>query len=105
MTKDSQDSLNFFEKHRMEWRRRTSHLSNPTAIMEDASVKEIIGMGVQVVPLIVDQIEIMPDDVSWCWVLRKILGEGPTNYPLSEQAINAWLAFLVDRGYMKRESQ
>ena len=89
--------------HRLaeEWRRETGHLSSITAKSVHPAYQRMIGMGRDVVPLILHDLEREPD--HWFWALSAITGEDPIP---SEHAGDMdkmaadWIRFGKDRGYL-----
>ena len=67
-----------FKKLVEQWYSETEYTSSITRIVSDPSYQRIIGMGPDVVPLILRQIESEGDDPGhWGWALSSITGENP----------------------------
>ena len=64
-----------FEQLSRQWRAATGHLSSADAMAMHPAYKEIVGMGVNVVPLILADLEREPD--HWFYALRMITGASP----------------------------
>lgn len=64
-----------FEKHADEWKTRTAHLSVLSQRIMHPSYQRIIGLGRDVLPLIIERLSTHPD--HWFWALRSISGEDP----------------------------
>lgn len=82
------------------WRAETEHLSSTTAIATHPAYQEIIGLGPEVIPLILGQLEREP--APWFWALRALTGVDPV--PPDQRGrvrpmIDAWLAWGRSRGY------
>ncbi len=66
-----------FQKLRDSWKAKTRHLSNVGQISLVFSYQNIIGMGPDVLPLILAELEKEPD--HWFWALEAITGENPVS--------------------------
>ena len=64
-----------FQALRGDWKSKTRHLSNTAQIALVFSYQQIIGMGPEVVPLILRDLERETD--HWFWALEAITGENP----------------------------
>ena len=64
-----------FRELRDDWKSKTRHLSNTAQISLVFPYQMIIGMGPQVVPLILAELEKETD--HWFWALKAITGENP----------------------------
>jgi hypothetical protein len=83
------------------WREETGHLSSVTAMSVHPAYQRIIGLGPQVVPVILRDLEREPD--HWFWALSALTGENPI---LDEHAGDLlkmsedWIKFGRERGYL-----
>ncbi|HLY25172.1 MAG TPA: hypothetical protein VKQ72_02460 [Aggregatilineales bacterium] len=83
------------------WREETAHLSSMTEIILNPNYQRIIGMGPQVLPILLRELRDNPD--HWFWALEAITGTNPTN---PEDAGNlqkmrqSWLNFARKAGYV-----
>jgi len=64
-----------FEQHAKKWRSETEHLSSVHQMVLHPSYQRIIGMGDDVVPLLIDELKKNPD--HWFWALHAITGATP----------------------------
>lgn len=99
--KPHQDIESEFKKLVKEWKRETTYLSSVQAMAMHPAYQRIIGMGPQVVPLILKELSRETD--HWFWALCAITGENPVN---KEDAGNmeairkAWLDLGKKRGWL-----
>jgi hypothetical protein len=64
-----------FEQLAATWRADTLYLSSTTEIATHPAYQRIIGLGPQVIPLILGELQKQPD--HWFWALRALTGEDP----------------------------
>jgi len=64
-----------FERLTREWKSQSEFLSSPTAIALLPAYQKIIGMGPDIVPLILHELEREPD--QWFWALKAITDADP----------------------------
>lgn len=82
------------------WKKETSHLSLAVQQAMHPAYQQIIGMGMQAVPLILRELEKKP--AHWFWALAAITGENPVP---SEHAgkitemTKDWISWGQERGY------
>lgn len=92
-----------FQQRKEDWKSKTRHLSNVAQISLVFSYQEIIGMGPEVVPLILEELEKEPD--HWFWALEAITGENPVGDDIAgniEAAASAWIAWGRQRGLLSQ---
>jgi hypothetical protein len=98
---DMADTQVEFERLAVEWKRETAHLSSPGAIAEHRAYQAIIGMGKEVIPFILRDLE--NSRAQWFWALRSIARESPVR-PGDRGDIHAmtdaWLNWGRDRRYI-----
>lgn len=70
---DQEDLRQRFEKYADEWRAQTAHFSVLSQRIMHPSYQRIIGLGPDVLPLIIKRLLTRPD--HWFWALRSIAGE------------------------------
>ena len=90
-----------FERLATEWKQETAHLSSPSAIAEHRAYQAIIGMGKEVIPLILRDLE--NSRAQWFWALRSIAGESPVRAEDRgdiRAMTDAWLNWGRDRRYI-----
>ena len=90
-----------FERLATKWKRETAHLSSPSAIAEHRAYQAIIGMGKEVIPFILRDLE--DSRAQWFWALRSIARESPVR-PEDRGDVramtDAWLNWGRDRRYI-----
>jgi len=87
-----------FVKHAQKWKRETIHLSSPTQKYIHPSYARIIGLGLSVVPLILDDLRKQGGD--WFYALRAITGENPIKTSMAgdmPKMTRAWLLWGAKR--------
>lgn len=89
-----------FQSHAQKWKQETFFISSLDDMCVHPSYQRIIGMGRQVVPLILHELEQEPD--HWFWALNAITGEDPAQSENTvEGAATAWLKWGKERGYIE----
>lgn len=90
-----------FAKLSSEWRQGTRYLSSTTAIATHPAYQRIIGLGPQVIPLILSDLQREPG--HWFWALSALTGENPVE-PSDRGRIQAmtaaWLKWGTDNGWI-----
>lgn len=84
-----------------QWKRDTRFLSSTTAIATHPAYQRIIGLGPQVIPLILAEMQREPG--HWFWALTALTGENPV--PTVDQGrvaamTVAWLKWGRDNGWI-----
>jgi hypothetical protein len=77
------------------------HVSDYHQIILHPAYQGIIGLGMQAVPLILQELRDMP--ASWFWALRAITGADPTTPHQAgnnQEMANAWLQWGEKQGYL-----
>src|SRR5215212_2118938 len=64
-----------FAKLKTEWRQDTRYLSSTSAIATHPAYQRILGLGPQVIPLILSELQREPG--HWFWALSALTGEDP----------------------------
>jgi hypothetical protein len=83
-----------------QWRRETNHMSLMSDIILHPAYQRIIGMGLNVVPLILRELSKEPD--HWFWALRSITGANPIkpeDRGRLKKMAEAWLDWGRQHGY------
>ncbi len=91
-----------FETLLQEWKRETRFLSSTTEIAMHPAYQRIIGLGPQVIPYILHEIQREPG--HWFWALTALTGETP--YRPEEQGriasmTDAWLRWGRENGWIE----
>lgn len=84
-----------------QWRSETRFLSSTSAIAMNPSYQRIIGLGPQVIPLILTELQREPG--HWFWALAALTGENPV--PPADQGrraamTDAWLTWGRTNGWI-----
>jgi hypothetical protein len=83
-----------------QWKEATQFVSSVTDMVTHPAYQQIIGMGREVVPLILAELRREPD--HWFWALQAITGENPV--PAADRGriqamTQAWLDWAAAHGY------
>ena len=84
-----------------EWRQDTRYLSSTSAIATHQAYQRIIGLGPQVIPLILAELQREPG--HWFWALTALTGENPVapaNQGRTQAMTAAWLKWGTDNGWI-----
>jgi predicted DNA-binding antitoxin AbrB/MazE fold protein len=79
-----------------QWKEETRYLSSTTDIATTPAYQRIIGMGMPVVPLILEDLQIQP--YHWFWALNAITGEDPVPQSMRggvREMADAWISWGV----------
>ena len=88
-----------FERLAAEWKQETAHLSSMSMIAEHGAYREIIRMGKEAIPLILQDLE--ESRAQWVSALRSITGESPVA-PEDRGDVEAMTAAWLDWGRNRR---
>lgn len=91
-----------FEKLTDQWRQNTAFSSSVTEIALDPNYQQIIGMGIAVVPFILQELQNGPG--HWYWALAAITGANPAEHVPDgdiQAACDAWLDWGKRRGIVR----
>ena len=92
-----------FQALRDDWKSKTRHLSNTAQIALVFSYQQIIGMGPEVVPLILRELKKETD--HWFWALEAITGENPVTQADAgdmRASTQAWLEWGQRNGLISK---
>ena len=84
-----------------QWEEETRVMSSITMIAMHPTYQRIIGMGEQIVPLILRELQKKPD--HWFWALNAITGENPVSpddVGDIEKMTIAWIEYGKRKGYL-----
>jgi|tagenome__1003787_1003787.scaffolds.fasta_scaffold20636643_3 hypothetical protein len=98
----SADCRERFNRLAAEWKEKSRFLSNTAQMALLRPYQAIIGMGMPVVPLILEEMEREPD--QWFWALESITEENPVRPEDAgnvRQMTKAWIDWGRQRGLMK----
>jgi hypothetical protein len=88
-----------FAAHVLRWRRETKHYSSVTRMVMHPSYLRVIGMGRQILPLLLRELETRKD--HWLIALNAITGEDPATPECNfQEAVSAWLEWGHRKGYL-----
>jgi hypothetical protein len=93
------DSHERFRRLAAEWKEKSRYLSNTAQMAMLKPYQRIIGMGMPVVPLILEELRREPD--QWFWALEAITGENPVPSEAAGKVslmARAWLEWGAQRG-------
>jgi hypothetical protein len=83
----------------LKWRRDTKHYSSLTKMVLHPSYLRVIGMGRQVLPLLLKELLMRKD--HWLIALNAITGEDPASPDSTfQEAVDAWLRWGREKGYL-----
>lgn len=77
MQRTAADVKDLFEDLKSEWKSKSQYMSNSARIATVWEYQQIIGLGPQVVPIILAELERETD--HWFWALEAITGINPVN--------------------------
>lgn len=92
-TQHKDDYVSRFKRLVRKWRAETAYVSSTTDLLEHPAVAEIISMGDIVVPLIIDELRVQPDQLVGALV--RITGENPIS-PCDRGDIYAMAAAWIE---------
>jgi len=82
------------------WKKETLHLSSVTKMISHPSYRRIMGMGPDVLPILLRELRENPD--HWLVALNAITGEDPAPPDSTfDQAVDAWLAWGIEQRYLQ----
>jgi hypothetical protein len=88
-----------FQRLASEWKEKSRYLSNTAQMAMLKPYQRIIGMGMPVVPLILEEMRREPD--QWFWALEAITGENPVPAEAAGKVrlmTQAWIEWGRQRG-------
>jgi hypothetical protein len=92
-----------FQRLASEWKEQSRYLSNAAQMAMLKSYQRIIGLGLPVVPLILEELQREPD--QWFWALESITEQDPVP-PEAKGKIQlmarAWIDWGKQRGYVSK---
>src|SRR5437764_15422402 len=97
------DARERFHRLATEWKEKSRFLSNTAQMALLRPYQAIIGMGMPVVPLILEELEREPD--QWFWALEAITEENPVppgDAGNVRQMAKAWIAWGRQRGFVEQ---
>ena len=97
------DGRERFRRLAAEWKTEARYLSNSAQMAMLKPYQRIIGMGLPVVPLILEELEREPD--QWFWALESITDENPVPPDAAghvSSMTRAWVEWGKSRGYLPR---
>lgn len=88
-----------FRRLATEWKEQSRHMSNTAQMAMLRSYQHIIGMGLEAVPLILDELRHEPD--QWFWALEAITEQDPVSATARgdlAQMADAWIKWGKQNG-------
>jgi hypothetical protein len=92
---------NRFRRLAAEWKERSFLLSNSAQMAMLKPYQQIIGMGLPVVPCILEELQREPD--QWFWALEAITGENPVPPEaagITRLTAQSWIDWGIARGFL-----
>jgi hypothetical protein len=90
-----------FERLTSQWRRETKFVSSSTEMVLNGAYQQIIGMGKDVLPLILRDLD--SKGGQWFWALKHVSGEdplSPEDVGVYEKNREAWLTWGREHLYL-----
>jgi len=90
-----------FHEQADKWQRETGHLSSPTKQIMHPSYQAILGMGKDVIPLLLRDMQ--KNRRSWFWALSYLTQQNPISPKDSgnmDNMIKAWTEWGKEKGYL-----
>ncbi len=84
-----------------QWYRETLHSSGYVEVILHPAYQRIIGLGKDVVPFILRELQDEP--LEWFWALRALTGEDPTTAEMTgkrDEMAKAWLDWGKEQGFI-----
>ena len=91
-----------FQRLTRQWKNESEFMSNSAQMAMLPSYQHIIGLGMPVVPFVLEELKREPD--QWFWALEAITEESPTPQEVRGKVAlmaKAWLDWGVQRGFIK----
>ena len=91
-----------FQRLAQEWKRDSRYLSNTAQMAMLKPYQRIIGLGLPVVPLILEELQREPD--QWFWALEAITEENPVPSEAAgkvRQMAQAWINWGREHGFLE----
>ncbi len=99
VARDQKTIENRFRQLAEQWKSESAHLSSLTEMAMLPSFQQIIGLGPEAVPLILQQLKEDPD--YWFWALQAITGQDPVPPEVRgrlQEMTDAWLRWGAEDG-------
>jgi hypothetical protein len=90
-----------FQRLCKQWKEQSKYLSNSAQMALLKPYQRIIGMGIMVVPLILEELQRDPD--QWFWALEAITEENPVSTPAAGNVramAQAWIEWGNRQGFI-----
>lgn len=95
------DKRRRFEKLAREWVDGTEFFSSSSAMMQHPAYAEMLSMGKEIVPLVLDWYENGAEHGHWCLLLADLTGENPVSPKDAGRMVSVRRAWLVWGGRLK----
>ena len=95
-----------FQRLAAEWKAQSRYLSNTAQMAMLKPYQRIIGMGMPVVPLILEELQREPD--QWFWALEAITEQNPASGEVAgnvREMSQAWLDWGKQQGFIDVASE
>jgi hypothetical protein len=80
----------------IQWKGETGFLSSPFAIIGHPAAAAIVSLGKHALPVLLYELK-ATRDCSYCWLMRKILNDGPDRKTIASEVVDAWLKWAEGR--------
>ena len=90
-----------FQRLAAEWKQRSRHMSNTAQMAMLRPYQKIIGMGIEAVPLILEELQREPN--QWFWALEAITEENPVPAEAAGRVrlmADAWIEWGRQHGFI-----
>ena len=97
------DARERFRRLADQWKSESQYMSNTTQMAMLWSYQNIIGMGDQAIPFILEEMQSEPN--QWFWALEAITASDPVPKEVVgkvEPMIQAWIEWGIQNGYTSR---
>ena len=98
----SADLRRRFENLAAQWKEQTRYVSSTTDIATNGAYQRIIGMGMEAVPLILEDLREKP--YHWFWALNAITGEDPVPESMRgrvREMADVWIRWGAEKGLIE----
>ena len=100
-TRDRANPRERFQRLKAEWKEKSRPMSNTAQMAMLPSYQKIIGMGLEAVPFILEELRREPD--QWFWALEAITEENPVPAEAAgkvRQMAEAWIEWGKRHGFI-----
>lgn len=102
LVQPSADTIKRFERLVVEWKAKSRFMSNTAQMALLPAYQRIIGMGMEAVPLILQELQRSPD--QWFWALESITEADPVPQKakgIVKDMAQAWINWGKQQGFLQ----